>query len=201
MLHVGLTGGIGSGKSAVARMFKKRGALVLDSDRIVRELLKKGNEGFEEVLAAFGKSILAGNGSISRKKLAAKAFADEKSRKKLESILHPLVVLKRRVIIKELKDSPKKPVMVVSEAALIFEAGTGSEFDKVILVTAPEEARIRRLVKKGWTEKSIRDRMRTQWGDRKKASLADFVIDNGASARETEGQVERIWRALTKGEG
>lgn len=201
MLHIGLTGGIGSGKSAVARMFKKRGALILDSDRIVRELLKKGNEGFEEVLAAFGKSILAGKGSISRKKLAGKAFTDEKSRKKLESILHPLVVLKRRVIIKELKESRKKPVMVVSEAALIFEAGTGSEFDKVILVTAPEEARIRRLVKKGWTEKSIRDRMRAQWGDRKKASLADFVINNGASARETEGQVERIWRALSEGEG
>ncbi len=201
MLHVGLTGGIGSGKSAVARMFRKRGALILDSDKIVRELLKKGNEGFDEVGSAFGKAVLTQNGSISREKLAAKVFADESSRKKLEAILHPLVVLKRREIIKELKESRKRPVMVVSEAALIFEAGTRREFDKVILVTAPEETRIRRLVKKGLTEKSIRERMRAQWGDRKKASLADFVIDNGGTARETEGQVDRIWRALSEGEG
>ena len=182
-------------------MFKKRGALILDSDRIVRELLKKGNEGFDEVASAFGKAVLAENGSISREKLAAKAFADEGSRKKLESILHPLVVLKRRVMIKELKGSPEGPAMVVSEAALIFEAGTRNEFDKVILVTAPEEARIKRLLKKGLTEKNIRERMRAQWGDRKKASLADFVINNGGSARETEGQVDRIWRALLEGAG
>lgn len=201
MLHVGLTGGIGSGKSAVARMFKKRGALILDSDKIVRKLLRKGNEGFDEVAAAFGKAVLAQNGSISREKLAAKVFADESGRKKLEAILHPLVVLKRREMIKELEESRKRPVMVVSEAALIFEAGTRSEFDKVILVTAPEETRIQRLVKKGLTERSIRERMRAQWGDRKKTSLADFVIDNGGTARETEGQVDRIWRALSEGEG
>lgn len=200
MLHVGLTGGIGSGKSAVAGMFAERGAVVLDSDRIVGELLKKGNAGYRETVKAFGKKILGGNGSIVKKRLAAIVFNDKDARKKLEEILHPLVVSRRREILDKLRRGKMKDAVVISEAALIFEAGTRGEFDRVVLVTAPEEARIKRLAAKGWTEEKVRERMRAQLGDDKKARLADFVVDNGGARARTEKQVEKIYRALLRGE-
>lgn len=200
MLHVGLTGGIGSGKSAVAEMFAERGAVVLDSDRIVRELLKKGNAGYRETVKAFGKSILNSSGAIVKKRLAAIVFEDRDARKRLEKILHPLVVAKRREILEKLRKGRKKAGIVISEAALIFEAGTRGEFDRVVLVTAPEETRIKRLSAKGWTEEKVRERMRAQFSDDRKRPLADFVVDNGGTPARTENQVEKIYRALLRGE-
>jgi len=200
MIHLGLTGGIGCGKSTVAKMLKARGAVLIDADAIVKEILRKGGPGYMAVVKAFGRDILSKSGSIVRKRLAAVVFDDRTARKALELMLHPLVIAKRRERINKLKSRKNPPALVVSESALIFEAGTMKEFDKVALVTAPEETRVRRLKAGGWREEEIRERMRAQFTEKRKAALADLVIDNGGTPESTEKQVERLYRALTKGE-
>jgi dephospho-CoA kinase len=196
MLHIGLTGGIGSGKSTVAKMFEKKGVYLLDSDKIVRQLLRKGNEGYDKVVKVFGKEIIKKNGGIDKKKLAGVVFKDRTARKKLEKILHPLVIIKRREILKTLQEKPRTRMMVMSEAALIYEAGTQDEFDKIILVAAPEKIRIQRLLDKGWALEKIKERMKAQYSDEKKMALADFVIENGGSLKTTEKQAVEIYRTL-----
>jgi dephospho-CoA kinase len=196
MLHVGLTGGIGSGKSTVAAMFKASGAYLLDSDKIVRELLRPGREGYQKVIKTFGEEVLRKDGLINRKKLAKIVFNDKAARAKLEKILHPLVIRKRRFTVDGLRKKPGKRWIVISEAALIFEAGTQEDFDIVILVTAPPKTRIRRLTEKGWRPEEIERRMKAQFSDSRKKSLADIVINNGLSMKETEKQVLEIYRRL-----
>ncbi len=193
MLHLGLTGGIGSGKSTVARMFAELGAVVIDADVLVRHLLGPGREGAEVVLAAFGLEVMAQDGSVDRKVLAAKVFGDEAARRRLEAILHPLVVKARRATVEKIMGERGQGAVVISEAALIFEAGTASEFDGVVLVTAPTPIRTARLASAGWEGGDIGRRMAAQWPDERKAGLADWVVDNGGSEDRTRAQVEALW--------
>jgi len=196
MLHVGLTGGIGSGKSTVAGMLGSLGAVLLDADRIVRDLLGPGGEGAARVRESFGDAYLSADGSVDRRAMAALVFADGTSRKKLEAIVHPLVVSNRRVKLAEIRRTAGAGAIVVSEAALIFEAGTRGEFDGVLLVTAPVEVRTRRLLDGGWAADEVERRMASQWPDSTKAPLADWTVDNGGSMEETERQVEALWPLL-----
>ncbi len=193
MLHLGLTGGIGSGKSTVARMFAELGAVILDADEFVRHLLEPGQEGALAVRDAFGPEVMAADGSVDRKLLAAKVFGDEAARQRLEAILHPLVVKARRARVEKIMGERGPGAVVISEAALIFEAGTASEFDGVILVTAPVPIRTARLASAGWDGGDIGRRMAAQWPDEKKAGLADWVVDNGGSEDQTRAQVEALW--------
>jgi dephospho-CoA kinase len=196
MIHVGVTGGIGSGKSTVAKMLGGLGAVVLDADQIVRELMGPGGEGAAQVKEAFGDAYLAADGSTDRKALAALIFADQASRKRLESLIHPLVIALRRKKLDAVRLKEGKDAVVVSEASLIFEAGTRGEFDYVILVTAPEEIRKQRLLSAGWDPGEVDRRMASQWPDSAKAPLADWIVDNGGRSEETQRQVQSLWPAL-----
>jgi dephospho-CoA kinase len=180
----------------VARLFAGLGAETLDADRLVREMLLPGGEAVEEVASVFGEGVLAPEGGVDRKALAAKVFGDEAARRRLEGILHPRVLRRRREILRELEARRGTGVVVVTEAALIFEAGTEAEFDAVILVVAPEEVRRRRLLSAGWDDSDVTSRMAAQWSDAAKGARADWIIDNGGTGEETERQVRALWPVL-----
>ena len=196
MLHAGLTGGIGSGKSTVARALGGLGAVLLDADQIVRDIMGPGGKGTVKVRESFGEAYIAPDGSLNRKALAALVFADQASRKRLESLVHPLVISLRRDRLAAIRSKEGEDTVVVSEASLIFEAGTRDEFDCVILVVAPVEVRRRRLLAAGWAPGEIDGRMASQWPDSAKVPLADWVVDNGGPAEETLRQVGTLWPIL-----
>lgn len=198
MLHVGLTGGIGSGKSTVAALLREKGAETLDADRMVREMLAPGGEAVEPVLGAFGGHLRDGQGGVDRRALAALAFADPGARARLEALLHPRVIARRRALLEEIARRRGSRTVVVSEAALIFEAGTQGEFDATVLVTAPREVRLQRLAAAGWDLVDAERRMAAQWDDDRKAALADFVVDNGGDLDRTRAEVERLWGELVR---
>ncbi len=197
MLNLGLTGGIGSGKSAVARMFAALGAATLDSDALVRELLGPGQKGAYAVAALFGGEVLGADGAVDRRRLGALVFDDAQARVRLEGILHPMVVAARREWIEARRHDMGPGAVTVSEAALIFEAGTWRDFDGVILVAAPLEVRKERLLRAGWEEAEVERRMAAQWTDERKASLADWIVDNGGDEGTTRAQVEVLWKRFT----
>ena len=193
MLHVGLTGGIGSGKSTVARLFGELGAAILDADLLVREMLGPGQEAARAVIEAFGASVALESGGVDRKALAGVVFRDPGARERLEAILHPRVIVRRRELLEEIRRERGRFAVVVTEAALIFEAGTEGEFDGVVLVTAPEAVRLGRLVQAGWDPDEARRRMAAQWQDERKRPLATWVIENGSDLQATRRQVEALW--------
>ncbi len=194
MLNLGLTGGIGSGKSTVAGIFAGLGAATLDSDALVRSFLGPGQTGTAAVAAAFGKGVLNHDGSVDRRRLGALVFDDRDARAKLEGILHPMVRETRREWIEERRAQLGPGAVMVSEAALIFEAGTWPEFDGVILVTAPLGVRKARLLAAGWEEAEVERRMAAQWPDERKAALADWIVDNGGTRAHTQAQVDALWQ-------
>ena len=196
-LNLGLTGGIGSGKSTVARMFADLGAMILDADVLVREMLGPGGEAVAEVAEAFGEGVLRPDGSVDRKKLAARVFGDEDARRRLEAILHPRVVALRRERAKIVAAGRGPGAVVISEAALILEAGTWPEFDAIVLVATPAEVRKARLLAAGWTREDVARRMAAQWTDEKKASLADWIVDNGGTEAHTREQGDSLWTRFT----
>jgi len=156
-------------------------------------LLGPGREGTRAVLESFGPEVMAADGSVNRKVLAAKVFGDEAARRRLEAILHPLVVKARRATVEKIMGERGPGAVVISEAALIFEAGTASEFDGVVLVTAPVPIRTARLASAGWDGGDIGRRMAAQWSDERKSGLADWIVDNGGGEDRTRAQVEALW--------
>lgn len=196
MVHAGLTGGIGSGKSAVAALFAGLGAVVLDADALARELTGPGSEAAAEVARALGPGLLTPEGALDRAAVARRVFGDEAARGVLEAELHPRIVALRRARLAVLAEGGSPDAVVVSEAALIFEAGTRAEFDCVVLVTAPEAVRLSRLEARGMARDEALRRMAAQWPDGRKVPLADFVVDNGGALDQTRSQVARVWDAL-----
>jgi len=195
LFHAGLTGGIGSGKSTVARLFAEKGAITLDADCLIREMLAPGGRAVAAVARAF-EGVEGPDGGIDRRALADRVFADPGARKRLESILHPLVVSERRKRLEAIREERGEDAIVVSEAALIFEAATAGEFDATILVTAPLEVRRERLRAAGWPDGEMDRRAAAQWGDERKRPLADFVVDNGGDLDRTRREVDRVWEKL-----
>jgi dephospho-CoA kinase len=196
VLHVGLTGGIGSGKSSVAKILSGKGAVCLDADLMVREMLGPNQEVGRLVADAFGEELLSPDGGVDRKRLAARVFDSESDRKRLEAIVHPRVLSRRRQMIEAIRRERGDDAVVITEAALIFEAGTVSEFDQVMLVTAPVAVRKARLEAAGWNAAEIERRMAAQWPDSAKIPLARWVVDNGQSESHTRFQIETIWPVL-----
>lgn len=198
MLHLGLTGGIGSGKSTVASLFRELGAHTLDADAIARELTGPGGAACRAVADAFGPEALRADGAVDRPRLAARVFGNPEARGILERILHPRILHRRRELLEGIREARGEGAVVVTEAALIFEAGTVEEFDRVILVTAPLEVRRRRSLEAGWAPEEFEGRVASQWPDGRKAPLADFVVDNGGDLEGTRRQVEAIWREISR---
>jgi dephospho-CoA kinase len=193
MLKVALTGGIGSGKSAVAEMLEECGAIVLDSDQLARDVIERGTPGFEAVLAAFGDAILT-DGEIDRAKLASIVFQDEAKRKELESIIHPLV---RDAAESVMRKAPLDSV-VINQIPLLVETNGAKRFDYVITVSASEQTRRSRLLERGLKDYEITKRMQAQVDDAAREAISHTVLKNEGSIDELQRTVEELWRSTLK---
>jgi dephospho-CoA kinase len=187
VLRVALTGGIGSGKSLVGEILEELGALVIDSDQLAREVIERGSPGYEEVITAFGDSILS-EGQIDRAKLAAVVFKEEDLRKKLESIIHPLV---REAAEKLARNLPSGAILV-NQIPLLVESDGAKRFDYVITVSADEEIRRERLRLRGLKDYEITERMAAQVADLDREKIANYILRNDGSIDELNRAVEEL---------
>jgi dephospho-CoA kinase len=194
MLLVGLTGGLGAGKSTVARLLAERGAVVVDADELARRALEPGTPGFEQVCDLFGRDILDPEGSIDRRELAARVFADEGKRRALESITHPEVF---RLLAETLEAHRGTNAVVVFDAPLIIETGFHEAVDVLVVVTAPEEAQVERAVReRGMSEGDARARIAAQVGEARRQELADLTIRNDGDLDTLGARVDELWHEL-----
>lgn len=196
MLVVGLTGGIGTGKSTVSEMLARRGAVVCDADQISREVVEPGTEGFQEVVDAFGSDVVAPDGSLDRGALARVVFNDPEKRKTLESIVHPRVGLEIARTVEERRDTDD---VVVLDVPLLLEAPGGSArfADLVVVVAASTEQQLERLAAKGMDREDAEARIASQMPMEEKIERADRVIHNDGSLEDLEGQVDELWREIS----
>ena len=191
-MRVGLTGGIGSGKSAVAQLLREHGAVVVDADAIAREVVEPGTPGLAAVVAEFGPDVLTAGGALDRPRLGRLVFADDVRRRALEAIVHPLVEARRH----ELLASVPPGAIVVVDSPLLVEMGTADEFDAVIVVDAPDDVRIDRLERRGLPPADAKARMAAQASREARLAVADHVIDNSGTREELAAQVDAVWSAL-----
>jgi len=192
MIKIGLTGGIGSGKSTVAAMFGKLGAIVIDADAISRELVEPGQPALHALVDEFGDGIIGPDGSLRRSELASIAFQDRTATERLNAIMHPLI---RAESERRLSDAASSGV-VLYDMPLLFETDQAQLVDVVVVVDVPEELQVKRAVGRGLDEGDVRRRMEVQVSRSLRVAEADFVIDNSGSMRATERQVRGIWDEL-----
>ena len=211
MLRVGLTGGLGSGKSTVGAMLAARGAHLLQADEIGRELMQPGHPVFDAIVRQFGPAVLQPDGTLDRPRLAQLAFGDKRI-EELSAIVHPAVLARQAELADEFQRQVPGAVLVV-ESALLFEtrhAGAGgwkSRFDRIVLVTATEEQKVERFVSRGTSgssgaaepaelRRTARQRLAEQIPDEQKQVWADYVLRNGGSLHDLERRVAALWNAL-----
>jgi dephospho-CoA kinase len=190
MLRIGLTGGIGAGKSALSATFAKCGAIIVDGDVIAREVVEPGTEGLAALVEAFGDDILLPDGALDRPALAAKAFRDDEARQRLNGIVHPLVGKRRSEIIASVPEDS----VVVEDIPLLVESGMAPLFPLVVVVHADVEVRVRRLVEqRGMSEDDARARIAAQADDEQRRAVADVWLDNSGSPGELEQRARGVW--------
>ncbi|PKA37291.1 dephospho-CoA kinase [Streptomyces albidoflavus] len=193
MLIVGLTGGIGAGKSEVSRLLVEHGAHLVDADRIAREVVEPGTPGLAAVVEAFGESVLAADGSLDRPKLGEIVFADPERRAVLNGIVHPLVGARSA----ELQSQAPQDGVVVHDVPLLTENGLAELYDLVIVVDVEPRTQVERLVRsRGMSEEEARARMAAQAGREERLAVADIVIDNEVSLDALRGRVAEVWAEL-----
>jgi dephospho-CoA kinase len=195
VLLVGLTGGIGSGKSTVARMLADRGAVILDADVFARDAVEPGTAALAAVVRRFGPSVLAPDGGLDRKKLASIVFGDPASLRDLEAIVHPEVY---RMTSDGIAAHSGTDEVVVLVNPLLVEMGDHERCDVLIMVDAAPETRIARLVARGMDEADARARLAVQMPLEEKTAIADIVVDNGGSLGELERQIDERWPELAE---
>jgi len=197
MVSAGLTGGIGCGKSAVAKMFRARGAATIDSDEIGRSLMQPGNVVYDRIVSGFGPEVLLPDGQLNRAKIAEIVFHDLDRLKHLNAIVHAPVLreIDRQVFAQRQKNPS---AVVVVESAVLFEAGQNRRFDKMVVAWCRPEQQIERTrAKSGISVADIERRMAAQMPGEEKKRLADYVIDTSGTLEETERQVEEVFAKLT----
>ncbi|WP_370418720.1 dephospho-CoA kinase [Streptomyces sp. QH1-20] len=193
MLKVGLTGGIGSGKSEVSRLLAAYGAVIVDADRIAREVVEPGTPGLAAVVAEFGPGIVTADGALDRPKLGAIVFADTGRLAALNAIVHPLV----RARSAEIEAAAAPDAVVVHDVPLLAENGLAPLYDLVIVIDATEETRLDRLVRlRGMTPDEARARMAAQATREERLAVADLVIDNDGPLEALTAQVAKVWADL-----
>lgn len=193
MLHVGLTGGIGSGKSSVGRLLEAKGALVIDADAITRQLQAPGTPVFNAIVERFGEAVVAPDGTLDRRRLADIVFADPPARHDLEAIVHPAVAAESQRRIASVADADR---ILVYDIPLLVEAARKG-FDVVVVVDVDPEVAVRRLVEqRGMDEADVRARMASQAGREKRLAVADRVIDNSGSIDDLGRRVDELWEWL-----
>jgi dephospho-CoA kinase len=196
MLLVGLTGGIGAGKSTVAAMLRERGARVIDADDLARRAVRNGTPAFDRIVDAFGDDIVSADGELDRAALASIVFADAERRRELERITHPEVA---RLLEEALEPLRSTNDVVVYASPLMVEGGMTDACDVVVVVAAPVQEQLRRVgAQRGMAESDVRARMAVQASDDERAAAADVILDNGGTLQELKAQVDRLWRDLER---
>jgi len=193
-MRVGLTGGIASGKSTVSAIFEELGAVVIDGDKLAREVVEKGTPGLEQVVAAFGPGLLTPGGDLDRPAMGAIVFNDPEKRLLLETIVHPLVF--ERYAALEAATTPDD--VVIHDIPLLAESGRADTFDEVIVVDVPEQLQVERMLRdRGWTDDDARARIGSQATREQRLAIATHVIDNTGTLEALRERVEEVYRALT----
>jgi dephospho-CoA kinase len=190
----GLTGGVGMGKSTAARFLRDRGALVVDTDELARQLVQPGQPALAQIRAAFGSEVIAADGSLRREDLARIVFADAAARKQLEAILHPRIRDRWLAQIETWRRENQALAVVV--IPLLFETGAESHFDKVVCAACSAVAQRERLRERGWSPEQIQQRVAAQWPAEQKIARSDFVIWTEGDLEAHARQVERILARL-----
>ncbi|MFG1923837.1 dephospho-CoA kinase [Cryptosporangium sp. NPDC048952] len=190
MLRIGLTGGIGAGKSAVAARLAELGAVVIDADRLAREVVEPGTPGLAAIVEAFGADVLAADGSLDRPKLGKIVFADDAARARLNGITHPLI----GALTAERAAAAPPDGIVVHDIPLIVEGGSGASFHLVVVVMATEEIRLRRLTElRGMPIEDARARIAAQATDEQRVAAADVLLDNSGALPQLRAAVDALW--------
>ncbi|MEV8353008.1 dephospho-CoA kinase [Streptomyces niveus] len=195
MLKVGLTGGIGAGKSEVSRLLVSYGGVLVDADKIAREVVEPGTPGLDAVVDAFGPGVLTAEGRLDRPKLGALVFADDDKRATLNAIVHPLV----RARSVELESAAGEEDIVVHDVPLLVESELTGLYDMVVVVDASPGTQLDRLVRlRGMAESEARSRMAAQATRERRTAAADLVIDNDGPLEKLEPQVRAVWERLVE---
>jgi dephospho-CoA kinase len=189
VLRIGLTGGIGSGKSTVAALLAQHGARVVDADRIAREVVEPGTPGLAAVVAEFGEGVVTADGALDRPALAARVFGDPAARARLDAVVHPLV----RARAAELVAAAPAEAVVVQDVPLLVETGQAGSFDLVLVVETDPGTRVARLVDRGLTADDARARIASQATDEQRRAVADVLLRNDGDREALAAQVERFW--------
>lgn len=197
MLRVGLTGGIGSGKSEVSRRLAARGAPIIDADLAARDVVQPGTPGLGEIATVFGPRVLRPDGSLDREQLGQLVFADPGLRAKLNAIVHPLVHERMRQLAEQAIAAAGPAAIIVHDVPLLAENGLGRGFDTVLVVDAPDDQRVQRLTAtRGMTAAHAQDRMAAQASRQQRLAIADIVIDNSGTLDDLDRRVEEVWAVL-----
>jgi dephospho-CoA kinase len=197
MIIVGLTGGVGTGKSTVTNFLRELGAYIIDWDELARKVTRPHSQAWREIVEHFGKSVLNEDLTINRQKLADIVFSNKRRLAKLNRIVHPRVFEEDERITGEIR-SHDRDALIIKDIPLFFEIARHISVDKIIVVSASEKTQLRRLEEKGITPEDARNRIKSQLPLDKKIKSADFVINNDRGPEETRKQVENIYSLLTR---
>ena len=192
-MYLGLSGGIGSGKSTVAKILSNLGAVVIDADVIAREVLEPNQAGYQKAIEVFGESILDSDLRIDRKMLAELVFQNSDELAKLEAIVHPAVIAR----VAQIRSSLPESTVVVYDTPLLFEKNLQEQFDKVLIVVTDSEHRKARLIERGLELTDIEARIANQATDAQRRTVADFVIENNGSPEQLQDQVTKVWQQIS----
>lgn len=198
MIIIGLTGGIGSGKSSVAEMFKDEGAYVIDLDYLARVVVGPDTPAWRDIVDYFGEEILSPDRTLNRSKLAEIVFSDAQSRKALERFTHSRIFEKQETLLKDIKTKDPNAIVIV-DVPLLFELSLNKNFDRIILVYVPRDVQIQRTLQRSvLTKEEVEKRLKAQINIEKKKLLADYVINNEGSPKNSRDQVRKVIRELKK---
>ncbi|MDX6324159.1 MAG: dephospho-CoA kinase [Nocardioidaceae bacterium] len=193
-MRVGLTGGVASGKSTVAGMLRELGAVVIDADRLARDVVARGTPGLAAVVEEFGPDVLTEDGELDRPAMATLVFGDEAARHRLEGIVHPLVFTE----VQRLEKEAPRDALVVHDIPLLAESGRAGTFDAVVVVDAPTDLQVQRMTTaRGWSAEEAEARMGAQASRAERRAVATYVIDNAGSLDDLREQVEDVYARLT----
>ncbi len=199
MLRVGLTGGLASGKSTVAEFLAGLGCRVVDADRIVDALYEPGEPGYRAIVAEYGPSILKKDASIDRVRVAAIAFATPEAARRLNELIHPLVLAREaRMVADEEERAGDTPEIFVVEATLLLESGGRARYDRIVVVDVPPEVQIERAARRGMDRHDARRRIERQMARAKRLAAADYVIDNSGDEAELERKTREVYEKLVR---
>jgi len=193
ILRTGLTGGIGSGKSTIARMFASLGCITVDADQIVARLYQPGEAGHEALVRTYGSGILLPDGAIDRRKLADVAFASDEAAKALNALIHPLVIAEEARLMEDVREG-----IVMIEATLLIEAGGKDRYDRIVIVDVDPETQLARAVARGMTREDAARRIAHQMPREERLRYADYVIDNSGDLDAAEAEAKRVFAALQR---